>query len=869
MLLRTTLFLSTGFIALTTCAEAQSIGAQPAPEQRRSGQASDIVVTGQLEQSTAIKRDADIVLDARSEQEIRSLPDVNAAEALQRIPGVQLESDSGEGRFVNIRGLDADLNAATYDGVRLTSSNPASPQGGGRAVAFDAFPASVLGGIEVIKSLRPDLDAEGLGGIVNIIPQTIAPSTKTVLDASAGVGYEPLRGTPRYQGSVTAGATIADGKLSILGTYGYNEDMRGIDDVEADYINDPNATPAGTPGYIASKAYDDVQPRFYTYHRVRQGFAGSLSYRPTDHTELYLRGIHAGYIETANKHEFVLGGLGDTATDAAGNVVSRNVTSVNGATGDVSVTGASARQVAISTRESVNNDLIEGGGKTDLGGGVKLDFRAAYTIGRDRFPYSYFTAFNASNPVSVVYNNTSNPSVPTYRATDGTDLTNPAIYNSFSGNNRPSRRSDRETSGVVNLAFPLGFGEGGEIKVGGSVRARRLRVNSYSSNFIDPGVGYQALSGSGNEVFYNGAYNIGPVPNYSAIEQVGQTPLTENITARATDKENVYAGYGQYSGTFGAISIVTGLRVETTRATYRANTDSTLADGTDTITPTTAKRSYTNFFPDLDLKFTPAENFVVHGAFSTAIGRPGFNQVTAARSIDVANQIVSQGNPNLQPTTGKNFDLSAEYYTAHGGLLSAAIFYKAFSNYIIPTIQLVGSYPDPLLANPAGQIELDSYQNIGSAHAYGLELDVRQQLTFLPGALGGFGVEANGTLVQSRGAIRQGEQHRLPQTSPYAFNASIFYTRPGFLARIAGAYVSKNIFSVGGSDATDIYSQARFRLDASASIDITPRMSFFVEAKNLSNTKLEFTLGADKNYAIQREFYKPDYLAGVRIRLGR
>lgn len=85
----------------------------------------------------------------QSLQAIRALPDVTAAEALERIPGISMESDSGEGRFINIRGLDADLNGTSYDGVRLTASNPATPQGGARAVAFDAFPSGILG---VLKS---------------------------------------------------------------------------------------------------------------------------------------------------------------------------------------------------------------------------------------------------------------------------------------------------------------------------------------------------------------------------------------------------------------------------------------------------------------------------------------------------------------------------------------------------------------------------------------------------------------------------------------------------------------------------------------------------------------------------------------------
>ncbi|MBY8829484.1 TonB-dependent receptor [Hephaestia mangrovi] len=850
---RTLLFLTTA-LAMTSAAQAAT------PPQSSSG--NDIVVTGTREQATALKKNAAVVLDARSSQEIRSLPDVNAAEALQRIPGIQMESDTGEGRFVNIRGLDADLNAATYDGVRLTASNPATPQGGGRAVAFDAFPSGMLGGIEVIKTLTPDMDAEGLGGVVNILPRAIPEGNTTVLDAEGGVGYEPLRGTARYQGDMTAGATFGDGMFSLIGSYAYNEDHRSIDDVEADYINDPTAAPAGTDAYVASKIYDDLQPRRYTYHRIRHGFSGGLTFQPSDTTQFYVRGIHAGYTEYANKHEFVINGLAD------------HVVAVDNNSGDVTVDSASLREKVISTKEIVRNDLIEAGGRTQFGRGIKLDFRGAYTKGRDVFPYGYSTNFTDPNDVTLVYNNTANPRVPTFHTTDGTDITDPSIYTDFKGDNGPSYNSDSEKSGVINLAIPVGFGSDAAIKVGGSVRARKRLAHAYAADFNDPGRSYAAFSGFGNEVYYNGAYNIGPYPDYSKVEGIPQGPLSEDLSAYEDDNENVYAGYAQYRGGFGPISVVGGVRVEATDATYRANTEADLADGSSTFTLTPSKRRYTNIFPDIDFRYSPNDNLVVHAGFSTAIGRPGFDQITAARSIDVANDVVSQGNPDLKPTTGKNFDASVEYYTGRGGMISFAVFYKAFSNYIIPTVQHVDSYPDPRLANPAGKIEIDSFQNIGSAHAEGLEAAIRQQFLFLPGWLSGFGVDGNVTLVGSHGALHQDPDtgalyyHTLPQTSPFAANASLFYDKHGFQAKIAGSYVSKNIFAVGDSVATDVYSQPRFRLDASAAIDITPRMSFFVEAKNLTNTKLEFTQTPDSRYPIQREFYKPDYLAGVRIRLG-
>ncbi|HEY4113723.1 MAG TPA: TonB-dependent receptor plug domain-containing protein [Rhizomicrobium sp.] len=150
------------------------IQVQAAEAQSTSTTVETVVVTGTRINAQQIKQNApNVVLEVQPVTEIKKLPDVNLAEALQRVPGVSLESDSGEGRFVNIRGMDADLNGTSFDGVRLTASNPSSPQGRGRAVAFDAFPSGLMGGVELIKSLTPDIDAEGLGGIVKLVPRSM------------------------------------------------------------------------------------------------------------------------------------------------------------------------------------------------------------------------------------------------------------------------------------------------------------------------------------------------------------------------------------------------------------------------------------------------------------------------------------------------------------------------------------------------------------------------------------------------------------------------------------------------------------------------------------------------------------------------
>src|ERR1700723_514245 len=156
--------------------------------------------------AVAEKQQAPNIIEVQPLSEIIKLPDINMAEALQRLPGISLETDSGEGRFVHIRGLDSDLNGTTYGGVRLPASNASSPFGGGRATAFDTFPTGIVGGGALTKTLRPDWDAEALGGSINLVPRTGAEhGGAPFLDTDFGYGDEPLRGTPGYHAEFSAG----------------------------------------------------------------------------------------------------------------------------------------------------------------------------------------------------------------------------------------------------------------------------------------------------------------------------------------------------------------------------------------------------------------------------------------------------------------------------------------------------------------------------------------------------------------------------------------------------------------------------------------------------------------------------------------
>lgn len=840
----------------TTGVVALILAALPALAQTAGGSINieTVVVTGEREQAQEVKRQAQVILDIAPLDQIRSMPDSNAAEALQRLPGISLEADTGEGRFINIRGMDADLNGTTFDGVRMTASNPSSPQSGARAVAFDSFPAGLIGGVEVIKSLTPDVDAEGLGGVVNIQPRTIPMGQDHIIDASVAGGVEALRGSPVYKGDITLGQRFFDGKLSVIFSYAFEQDHRGIDDVEADYINDPTTIPAGTNAFLTKKAFDDVQYRWYQYHRSRQGYGGGFTYRPDANTSLYLRGFDSGYSERANKHEFVISNLADA------------IQSVNNATGAFTSSGAMSHYADINTKEDVGNELVEFGGNTLIADTVSADARLSWTEGHDRFPYSVNARFTNPTPFDVTYNNT-DATHPTYQALGGVNLADPANYTVASGSNGPSKNTDTEYGGVANVSLPLDLiGEGGVFKFGGSVRERSRRAQQFAAD-LNPVDQNLADYVSGPDIFfYNGRYDLGPQPIFSKLLTIPQSAIAADPTTFEHDNENVYAGYGQYSTSFGQFDVVAGLRFEATDGTYRANTITTDALGNSLLTPNTATHNYNDFFPDLSVKYQPTDELQIRAAFSSAIARPGFNQITASRSVDLQNAvpIVTQGNPDLKPTLGRNFDLTASYFLPQGGIASIGLFYKKFSDYIIPTEDTNATS----VAGFGGQrVDLISFSNVGGAYAEGVELEYNQKFEFLPDPLDDFGFEGNMTINQSGGQIRPGETHTLPQTSPFNYNAALYYDQGPLYLKLGASYVSANLWAVGGSSATDLYSQPRFRLDFGGSYNITEELQLYLDIKNLTNTKLEFTQTNDRNFPVQREFYDADYLLGIRVKM--
>jgi TonB-dependent receptor len=288
------------------------------------------------------------------------------------------------------------------------------------------------------------------------------------------------------------------------------------------------------------------------------------------------------------------------------------------------------------------------------------------------------------------------------------------------------------------------------------------------------------------------------------------------------------------------------------------------------VTVQNVPQNYINAFPTIQLRYDFTSNLVLRATYSTGIGRPGFNQVAGVVSIDTDNGIITQGNPKLKPTTGNNFDLDLEYYLPEGGIAQIGIFDKEFSNYIVTNNDRVAS--DPRLPDFVGTVQLQTFSNVSSAYARGIEVAYHQQFLWLPDPWKGFGVDANATLVDSRfeeyNAATSGSGHAefglLPGTSKLTANFAAFYEAHGVEARISGEYVSAELFSLGGSKSQDTIQDNRLTLDWASSYAFNKNWKVYFNAKNLLNTPLRFYMG-NPSFPIQREFYDVTYEAGIKV----
>jgi TonB-dependent receptor len=800
------------------------------------------------------KKNADNIVDVLPAGIITSLPNANIADALGRLPSVSLERDEGEGKYVQVRGLQPAYTNVTINGVHVGASELS---GGGRAVKLDDVPSDLVGSIELNKTLSADQDSDAIGGSVNLV--TKAAQDQTHFSIGTQQGYTFLQ-QGIYVTSNTgtfSGRFGPDKALGIVlgGSYDYNR--RGIDDLEP--APDFNSLPDGSQ--VAGLPTADY--REYSYQRKRYGFAGGLDYRLSPTSTIYLHGLYSDFKNFGDRW---------VGTPTAGNFLTPSLTDDS---------GAFDRGVSNRRPDEVISSVSLGG--QHILSSVSVDYRAAYSHTRQNYNNAYQAKYSGPSDVAYAVDN-SDPNFPRFTVTNGVDINDPSLYelNKFEITNEDTHLNSYE--GALNIAVPYTLGDSSILKFGGKYREedRTNTFNDQSFKAKETFLMSQALDSFTNPDYYFGKYQLGPLPSLSATEGyflANPSAFKEDIDGDAqgnasnnfTTKEKIAAAYAMSTSKFGSFHVQVGVRMEHTSAQYNAFHVTNDSDGNFVgATPVSADNTYTDFNPSVQLRYELGPSTNLRAVYGRAIARPDIVQLVPTFVQDDANLQVSVGNPDLVPTHSNNFDLLLEHYVGSVGLVSAGGFYKSLSEPIYGSTQV-------LTNGPYTGYEQNQPINGPSAKVYGVEVAWQQRLSFLPGFLGGLGILANYTYTDSKAtflpSFGRSDEPRLQRTTPNEANVNLTYDKGGFSVRGALTYNSATIFSYAYQDGAtggiagplgDTYINAHTQIDAQGSYTFKSGLRILMSCLNISNQVFGFYNGSPQ-YNIQREFYGPTLFVGLSL----
>ncbi|MFC5285001.1 TonB-dependent receptor [Pedobacter alpinus] len=783
---------------------------------------SSVVITGYTQgQAKALnqQKNADNIKNIIAADQIGRFPDPNAAEALQRVPGVNIERDQGEGRYVSIRGLAPQFTNTSVNGEQIPS-----PEADVRFVALDAIPSDQLASIEVTKALTPDMDGDAIGGSINLITRTAQSSTPEII-GSLGGGYNNLMGKPNLQGQLQYGQRFGKNqKFGMLLNSNY-------------YHND-----LGSDGVERAVEDNELELRDYELTRTRLGLSSSFDYKFNSHHEVYLKGLYSKFTDREFRRRYIFIPEDDEIVKATKDRFES--------------------QAVISINAGAKHTFKK----------VFLDYEGQYSFGEQYTPYDNEGEFIAGIPSTLDF---SNPKFPAFEAAD---YTNNSLYDFDAVGFGKTVAKDENLTAKFNVGVPYKVnGNDGLIKFGAKVRSKNKNFNIQQNTFENLG-GVPDLSNFDRDPvkdeFMSGRYELGRpldlgklITHYNANPgqfelQIEDKAIDEALEAY-TASEDVMAAYLMARQQFKKLMVLGGFRYESTKVSYNSK-DVVIneAGDLDEIIPVSGTSKYDFLLPQLHFKYELNKFSNIRAAVTYSYARPNFAEIVPAQEINREDGVATAGNAALLPVSAINYDLMFERYFGSVGIVSAGLFHKQLDDFIYNRILFNSPYP--LTGTPSiTGIDVVQAQNGNDAQVSGLEFAFQRRLTFIP-VLKDFSVYLNYTYthskanIQSRGADEANanttEEIRLPGQSSNVGNASLAYEGKKFSIRTSLNFNGEFLSEVGGTKEEDIYVKSRLQFDASASYAINNRIRLFTEVLNMTNQPLEVYQG-NKSQTIQREFY--------------
>lgn len=793
--------------------------------------------------------------------QIGRFPDANIGDAMKRIPGITMQNDQGEARDIIIRGMSPELNSVMINGERMPSA-----EGDNRRLQMDLIPADMIQTIEVNKAVLPNMDADAIGGSVNLVTRQAPEGYR--MSGTLASGFNFLSEKPIYTGGLVLSTRTLNNKLGVILSGSYNNHNFGSDNYEAQWVQTDN------PNYpVVMNSFD---LRKYDVQRVRRSVSLALDYEIAPNHTITFSSMYNWRDDWENRYRLRIDRLERDVDDGEGipssrfNEIEKNLYNVRG-------------RASIQTKGGIDNDRIKGTRLEDqrlanytlsgkhLFNKLSMTWNGTFARASEDRPGERYITHRGNAIVNV---DTRDPfkAIATFVNID--DELGIGLNEIFENNNTTF---EEDLNGRLDFSYP--FSDKGSIDFGGRVRSKvKERINTFDD--YSP---IQDLSPNGNSfgnlpfsqqderIFLNGAQYVPgrfitkkylgnlDLANSSLFEKTDL--LEEYITSNYTANEVITAGYVMADYKFtNKLTALAGVRLENTRLEYQGF-EYDLETETATQSPL-AKQNYTNFMPGVHLKYNFSDFSILRFAWTNTLARPNYFDLVPYATYNLADLDLARGNPELKPTTAMNFDVMYENYFQSIGLISGGLFYKDLSNFIYE--RSLQNYQDPQFGLINNFVRPE---NGGTADVYGLEVSVQRQLDFLPGFWKGFGVFLNYTFTESQTTGiegRDGEDLRLPGTAKNMFNASLSYETKKLVARVSLNHASDYIDAIAGSAFGDEYYDRQTFLDVNVSYAFTNRWRFFAEVNNLTNQPLRFYQGI-RERTQQEEFYNVRFNAGIKF----
>jgi iron complex outermembrane recepter protein len=822
----------------TTPQTAEGSGA---PDTADAG--DDIVVTGfraSLNAALDEKREAVGVVDVIKAEDIADFPDNNLAESIQRIPGVTINRDQGEGRNISVRGLGPVFTRVRINGIEGMSTTGGSDSSGGanrgRQFDFNTFASELFNSITVRKTASADVEEGSLGATVDLT--TARPfdyKDDITIAGTASVGLNDFSNSVDPKLSAIFAGKFLDGRLGVLVSAAYSE--RGIFEEGPSTVRWERGTdnggfaPASTLPTGAQQGFAFFHPRIprydsYRYKTKRLGLTGSIQFAPTDATEIGLDVLYSKFKSDRSEQyleaiSFSRSGAGKPQTVILpGAVVDDTNSLVSGRFNNVDV-----RVESRFDRLSTEFQQYTGYVKQEFGDALRLDVVGGYSTSDFKNPIQTTVALDANNVQGYSFDFTQGRN-PVFNY-GSLNVANPASFTLGEIRLRPQFVQNDFRVGRATLEWDAN--DELKVRVGGDYKKYKFASQELrrASETAVPTLTPAQLAA------------VSTLYSISAGTQVNGTPRTFVVPAldAFADALGIYSNTGTYaltgitnSNAQGNIRTVTeedlgafgqlvwnidlgGLRfrgdagvryVETRQASsgYTGGAAGLLV---------TDDRKYDNWLPSLNVSLDLDNGVILRGGLARVMTRPNLGTLnpTGAFSISGGNRTYTIGNPDVDPITATTYDLSAEWYFSREGALVVGLFMKDIDSFIANTAQSIPfnqlGLPTSLITGPGGQLLIQPTDlitvtqpvNSSGGKLKGFEVGFQTPFSFLPGWLSNFGIQANYTYVKSNiryplstavGApvvIRQ-----LTDLSRHSANATLYYEDDRFSIRGSLAYRS-------------------------------------------------------------------------------